>query len=180
MDEVVNLPPFPILATTSNGLYRHLASLRDWLLEQQDVLRPCLPTDYADQLKVPDNLASEDVWANVGVVDKFMTLASMQTIRMAWDSMLREHEDSWNSACCLRKRFEVVYQCQQTLAEAFVDPEQREARRHRATGEAQRRYAVLQEYLKNALESREPRSHDGKREQASKPDDEWPDISDYL
>ena len=172
MDEGITSPPYPGNATASSSLYRHLAALRLWLVEQQAILRLHVPQKYADQLVEPDNMAAETVWDHVGVVDKYTTLMYCRRIRESWDHVVREHEDTWDSKLSLKKRFSVVLMCQHILHEAFVDPELREARQQTTIDRAQHEMKLINDHLKKVLIPPELQESDAE-EKAEEDDDDW-------
>ena len=131
MEEIISSPPFPGEMPNASLLYRKLAGLRLWLVEQQEILRLRVPSQAISKLVEPDNLAAETVWTNVSVPDQFGIFVALREIRELWDAVIREHDDSWDSQFCVRKRFAIVVRAQFVLNEAFVSSEAREMKREK-------------------------------------------------
>jgi hypothetical protein len=121
----VTSPPYPGLATLSPLLYQHLVSLRDWVQEQLGILYKVIP-EIVENATTLDGLEPEKAWDGVSVSDKFVVLSNIRYIREAWDSIFREHEDTWDSTLSLQKRFLLVNSAIELLNESFVSAEVRE------------------------------------------------------
>jgi len=150
MSESINSPPYPRMTATSASLYRRLSELREWVLEEIEILREEIP-DQVERLEVPEKIPPTTVWGNVSVADKFSVLTHARHIRESWDHIIREHEDAWNSALALKKRVMLVNSAITGLSEAFVDPETREAKEQEYFDKTRKRMKIIRQQIGRAL-----------------------------
>lgn len=144
-------PPYPNEQTTAERLYDQLGELRAWVIERQNELEAVLKPKYASRLVPPGPLDSLAYWNATSVIDKYTVLIYMRRIRESWDNIIREHEDAWNSRLSLKKQFNIVLLAQHVLADAFVNPELREARNQQAQDEAAKRMKLIDDHLRRVL-----------------------------
>lgn len=173
-DESISSPPFPGLATTTRGLYRDLIEMRAWLVSEQEQLKYVIKGKYAQRLEEPDNVASENIWEGIGVIDKYTVLSRMRQLREGWDAVLREHEDSWDSQLARRRRFDLFMLAHYILKVAFVSPELREAREQRQYKAYIKKQQLIQKKLNELFHTdSEEFSSDDEDDDTPKPEDDW-------
>jgi hypothetical protein len=102
-------------------------------------------------LPPPDTLPPITVWENVSVADKYAALMYTRQIREGWDQTIREHEDAWDSKLAVRKRAMLVRAACDLLADAFVDPETREAKQHEVMVDISRRMQMMRQMMARAF-----------------------------
>lgn len=173
-NESISSPPYPGLATTSRGLYRDLIEMRAWLISEQEQIKYSIKGKYAQHLEEPDNVASQDVWDGIGVIDKYVVLTRMRQLREGWDGVLREHEDSWDSQLAKRRRYDLLMLGHYILKEAFVSPELREAREQRQYKAYIKKSQMIQKKLNELLhlDSSDFNPDDDENDNP-KPEDDW-------
>ena len=169
----ISSPPYPGGVTRIDTLYRYLAALRLWLVEQQEALRLLVPPKHAAQLKEPDNLAAETVWGGVSVVDHYTVLMYLRMIREGWDHVIREHEDTWDSKLALKKRFALAVMAQHVLDEAFISPELREARNQTAMDTILHELKARQDKLKELMNPSNAPDEDKPGQETEDDDEDW-------
>lgn len=159
-ETIVYSPPYPSTAANSRGLYAVLDRLRNWIIYEQNQLRDNIPARRAAVFREPEELDTEIRWEQVSVVDKNTILMTLRRIREMHDHISREHEDSWESRLCLQRRWTVLIMAQSILAEAFTDPEKREAQQEAQTQKASRELDILNKHLRDVLIPPELRTQD--------------------
>ena len=123
MNDGIMSPPYPSETTNSRMLYRHIAAMRAWVVEQQEVLRPLVPAKFTESLVEPPTMESVTFWDNVSIIDKHTVLMWIRKIRETWDILLRQHEDAWDTKFALFQRYSVVHSAMMVLTQAFVGRE---------------------------------------------------------
>ncbi len=168
-------PPYPGTATNARSLYQYLGELRGWTCEQQAILRPLIREKFAEQLQEPDTLPDIAIWTQVSVTDMYQVLVGLRSVREAWDHILREQEDVWDSRLATKQRFNLLLMACGILAEAFVMPEVREMRQQQASDDSMRRLKLYQDHMKKVLTPPELQTPDDdeKTEQPADPQDGW-------
>jgi len=127
-------PPCPTEATKSGELYTMLSQFRAWVVNEQEELRPLLPPKSVTKLDNPAPTGEQTVWESVtSVYDKYIVATELRRCRHLWDHILRMHEKDWNCQNAIQQRFGVLEFSRWILAEAFLDPQTREAHRQKAT-----------------------------------------------
>lgn len=124
MSDIIS-PPYPGVATLSPLLYRNLAELRSWVTVQLRILYDNIPA-IVEKATILEKLESERAWDGVSVADKHTVLVGIRYMREAWDCILRDHEDTWDSSLSLYKRFLLANSAIGLLNGAFVSAEVRE------------------------------------------------------
>ena len=174
MSDGIMSPPYPSETTNSRMLYRHIAAMRAWVVEQQEVLRPLVPAKFTESLVEPPTMESVTFWDNVSIIDKHTVLMWIRKIRETWDILLRQHEDAWDTKFALFQRYSVVHSAMMVLTQAFVDPKTREFNQEKALAKIRQRQALMDKHLRDVLIPDEIRD-DVEREQANNLDiaTEW-------
>lgn len=122
-------PPCPSKYVSREALYKSLVSLRQWVLDQQDL--------FEASGRVPDNvrvlrpraLQDDSVHASQGVFMHYEHLLALRFFRSQFDIISREYELDWDSTKALRLRLALLQMISLYLhARAFEGREQREAR----------------------------------------------------
>jgi hypothetical protein len=131
-------------------LFRYLDQLRDWAVEQMDILSEFVP-DQVKALKTPDDIPEYTVWEGVAVSDQYAVFMHCRYVRETWDAIFRDHEDSWDSNLAVHKRLVAVRSAVLGLDEAFVDPETREAREHDEAKRAKDRLRLIRQAVSKAI-----------------------------
>ena len=81
------------------------------------------------------------------MADKFAVLQSIRYLRESWDSIFREHEDTWDSMSALKKRFLLANSVIELLNEAFVSAEVRELKEQQRVEAITERMGDISEVL---------------------------------
>lgn len=126
-------PPYPTDTTTISRLLDSLGELRGWLLEHRFWANEAYANigGDGDLIPLPEHLPSipdESRYRIIAVRDIFSTFMALRSLRKQWDAMTRDFETAWDSTPAIRYRLQMLYSGVMILAQAFVDPETREAR----------------------------------------------------
>lgn len=165
-DEGITSPPFPTDVVTAKGLYRYLQYLQSWLAEalpqlQGEMLalaqKESCPAVRAaierscEKLHAVGAIPPITVWEGVSLNDAYLTLQYVRTVREAWDTALREHEDSWDCKLAVFKRYSALLLAQTILDEGFTSPEVREMKQQKAYAQRVAQTAAIRKRLRHLL-----------------------------
>jgi hypothetical protein len=114
----------------SGTLFRHLHEFRVWWIEHRDQLQAIVGevAGEPDIFNEPNLLQDINIWDGMTVMDKARTLMYMRMVREVWDSILRDHEDAWESEMSLRRQMQILDASRDFINDVFLTPEEREAK----------------------------------------------------
>lgn len=186
-EPVITSPPYPGRATTVRSLYRDICSFREWILEQQREIYERVPPKLRDRIVSPPAVDTLDRWQlMVAVEDHYTAYRYVRHIREWWDQVVREHEDSWDSRLCVRKRFHLLNLASYVVQEAFVDAEKREAKEQDQIHRQEKMMKAMHKRMQAMMEEDDYSSYDGNEEtyrhrdgDEGPPQDSWEDWANY-
>ena len=147
----IDSPPFARSEYTAAALYQLLGRMRSWLIGEQTNLRQCLRFEPGSNIELvlsePEALPPCSTWDLVSVTDQAATLQRCQQIRLSWDHIVREYEDSWEASAAINKRLAVIRAGLMMLGDAFLSGEQREAQNEQQHMAAKEQQEILDEYF---------------------------------
>jgi hypothetical protein len=139
--EDITSPPFPNDTCTLPTLLRQLNELRTWVIDyrfwaNETVMGMGSPAPLVPDLEEIPSIPELPRLHMISILDIFHSFAAMRALRERWDMMLREWEDDWDHKHCVRDRLKCVRLGFTILDNAFISPEQREARSEAAAKRA--------------------------------------------
>jgi hypothetical protein len=131
-DEVLS-PPFPRPNFKIHRLLSHLSELRQWIVQNRFWANEAYAAFGGDgdlvplEEHIPPIPDTHMYVSRISLCDMYQTYCYMRRLREGWDTMLRDWEEEWESKTAVKHRLSLVHAGVSILANAFVDPETREA-----------------------------------------------------
>lgn len=156
-EQEIMSPPWPGEGSTTDLLYARLLELRDWISRYRDELNESAGQDIIPVLRKPPAKA---VYAMQPVLLQFQHFSYMRQIRAAWDALVRDWEEEWDSNGCLRQRSLVIRNAAEIFNDAFTPFEVREAQSVRQQERMQRRFERLRRRMDQIVGTDEDEDED--------------------
>jgi len=148
--EDVESPPFPAAHVNCDGLYVALRALREWVLTYRDKHNALVGQEIiAPVLAMP----SREVYTHQAVVSMSAHWKLMRRFRELWDEIVRNFENDWSNAVCVRQRVVVLQSAAILINNAFVPFEHREIN-------GEREFEIMQQQMDAATQLLHQRSED--------------------
>lgn len=134
MSEEITSPPFPNDTTTLPRLLQHLSDLRVWVIDlrfwaNETVSGLGSPAPLIPEEEEIPQIPDLQRMHMISIPDIMGSYIGMRTLREQWDGIVRTFEDNWDCRHAIKGRLQAIRIGYNILNDAFVSPEQREARR---------------------------------------------------
>ncbi len=126
-------PPFPLDSDNAEKVHARLCLLYDWLEANRPVVNKFVGKECVAPGKPPAPLV---VHLNLPVPRLMQLMQAMGSIREAWDTIVRSHEESWGSDKMKDVLHTLLHAASSLLDGAYLSDEMREAKHHDLCGKA--------------------------------------------
>lgn len=125
MAEEITSPPWPTDSTQVDTLFDVLRQLHHWAGEYRTLVNA-----GSDHQAVPPlrDLPRKAVHDALPVVYHYSNYLGVRRVRELWDALVRDFEDSWDSAAAFARRRQLVAVTVEFLNNAWLSQEAREAK----------------------------------------------------
>lgn len=148
-DEILS-PPFPGDGATGHVLFNLLKDLWKWVDIHRDDINEAMSKEVVPELE-PFPKENKGYLCQA-IVTQWTHFLIMRRIREAWDDVVRNHEDAWDSRLCVGQRAMLFQGAALLLNDAFIPYERREASRHRNMNRMQKMYERICNEIRTNLD----------------------------
>jgi hypothetical protein len=125
MSTEITSPPWPTDSAKADTMFDVLKDLHRWAGEYRDVVNTGSDHAAIQPLRAVPRKAVHD---SLPIAYHYANFVGVRRIRELWDALVREYEDSWDSAAAFARRRWLVGLCVDFLNNAWLSQEVREAK----------------------------------------------------